>query len=62
MNVPCMLASDSVETLEYVIRHFSGIMAIELGYNQEEWKTKIISMAQAYQVPLVTLDNEIIYC
>lgn len=62
VNVPCMLASDSVETLEYVIRHFSGIMAIELGYNQEEWKTKIISMAQAYQVPLVTLDNEIIYC
>lgn len=62
VNVPCMLASESLETLEYVVRHFSGIMAIELSYNQEEWKAKIISMAQAYQVPLVTLDNEIIYC
>ena len=62
VNLPLMMASTSPETIEYVCRHFSGIMAIQWNHNLEEWKTKIKSIAQSYQVPIVTIDNEIIYC
>ena len=62
VNLPLMIAATSPETIEYVCRHFSGIMAIQWNHNLEEWKTKIKSIAQSYQVPIVTIDNEIIYC
>ncbi len=62
VNLPLMIASESVETIAYVVRHFSGIMAIQWSHNLEEWETEIKSIAKSYQVPLVTIDNEIIYC
>ncbi len=62
VDVPCMLSSDSPKVLEFVVRHFSGIIAIEAGHNLEEWKAKIKNIAGSYQVPLVTIDNKIIYC
>lgn len=62
VNIPCMMATDSLETIKYVTRHFSGIMAIQWSHNLEEWEDEIKSIAKSYQVPLVTIDNEIIYC
>lgn len=61
-SCPLMLASDSPKTIEYVLRHFSGIIAIQWNHNLEEWETKIKSIAKSYGAPLVTIDNEIIYC
>ncbi len=62
VNLPLMLAPTSPETVEYVLRHFSGIMAIQWSHNLKEWETQIKSIAKSYGAPLVTIDNEIIYC
>lgn len=62
VNVPLMISTESMETMEYVLRHYSGIMAIQWNHNLKEWETTIKSIAQSYQVPIVTIDNEIIYC
>lgn len=62
VNLPLMLASDSLDTISYVLYHYSGIMAIQWNHNLEEWETQIKSMAKSYGVPIVTIDNEIIYC
>lgn len=61
VNKPILIASESLETIEFVLKHFSGIIAIQWNYNLEEWKAKIKSIAKSYQVPIVTIDNEIIY-
>ncbi len=61
-HMPLMLASERVETIAYVLEHFSGIMAIQWNHNLEEWETQIKSMAKSYHAPIVTIDNEIIYC
>lgn len=62
VGVPLLISSDSVEVIEYVVRHFSGIMAIEENHNLKEWETQIKSIARSYQVPVVTIDKKIIYC
>lgn len=62
VNLPLLLAADSLDTISYVLYHFSGIMAIQWNHNLEEWETQIKSMAKSYGVPIVTIDNEIIYC
>ena len=62
VSLPLMIASESLETIEYVLKHFSGIMAIQWNHNLKEWETQIKSIAKSYQVPIVTIDNEIIYC
>ena len=62
VNKPLVLVSDSLETIEYALRHFTGIMALQWSHNLEEWDTKIKDMAKSYHVPIVTIDNEIIYC
>lgn len=61
-HMPLMLASERVETIAYVLEHFSGIMAIQWNHNLEEWESQIKSMAKSYHAPIVTIDNEIIYC
>lgn len=62
VNLPLALSADSVETIAYVLRHFSGIIAIQWNHNLEEWKSEIKSIAGGYGVPLVTLDNKIVNC
>lgn len=62
VNLPLALSADSVETIAYVLRHFSGIIAIQWNHNLEEWKSEIKSIAGSYGVPLVTLDNKIVNC
>lgn len=62
VNVPLMIVSESLETIEFMLRHYSGIMAIQWSHNLEEWETQIKCIAKSYQVPIVTIDNEIIYC
>lgn len=62
VNLPLALSTDSVETIAYVLRHFSGIIAIQWNHNLEEWKNEIKSIAGSYGVGLVTLDNKIVNC
>lgn len=61
-HMPLMLATERAETIAYVLEHFSGIIAIQWNHNLEEWETQIKSMAKSYHAPIVTIDNEIIYC
>lgn len=61
-SLPLMMATTSLDTIAYVLRHFPGIIAIQWNHNLEEWETQIKSMAKSYGAPIVTLDNEIIYC
>lgn len=61
VNLPLMLSATSPETIEYVLRYFPGIMAIQWDHNLEEWETQIKRIAKSYGAPLVTIDNEIIY-
>lgn len=61
-SLPLMMATNSPDTIAYVLRHFPGIIAIQWSHNLEEWETQIKSMAKSYGAPIVTLDNEIIYC
>lgn len=62
VSLPLMMATNSLDTIAYVLRHFPGIMAIQWNHNLEEWETQIKSMAKSYGAPIVTIDNEIIYC
>lgn len=62
VNKPCMISTDDPDTVSYVLRNFSGIIAIELNHNLKEWETKIKSIAKSYGAPVVTIDKKIIYC
>ncbi|MFP3154546.1 homocysteine S-methyltransferase family protein [Lachnospiraceae bacterium ZAX-1] len=61
-RMPCAIASNSVETIEFCLQNFSGISAIALNHSLQEAKTQIKNIAKSYRAPILTIDKEIIYC
>ncbi|MCU6761128.1 Methionine synthase [uncultured Roseburia sp.] len=62
VSLPVVIASRHAETVETVLRNYSGIAAVECLAESEDEKTQIFSAVKRYGAKLVTIDKKIIYC
>lgn len=62
VSLPVVIASKCPETVEFVLRNYPGIAAVECLAETEEEKERLFNVVKRYGAKLVTIDKKIIYC
>lgn len=62
VSLPVVVATASLKTVEEVLKHYSGILAIQCLAEDEDTKTAICQAVKSCGAKLVTIDKKIICC